>query len=100
MLKKEILEASKPVLEKLGYTILADKKTDFVDYFAEKDGTKFSVVAIRPGNANKGVTEFDVKKGVLSALMDNFTPLFVTEEAVSNEIKGCFQFAVFVSLND
>lgn len=99
MLKKEILEASKPVLAKLGYTILADKKTDFVDYFAEKDGTKFSVVAIRPENADKGVTEFDVKKGVVSALMDKFTPLFVTENPVSEEIKSNFQFAVFESIN-
>lgn len=99
MKKKELLQQSYAEIEKAGFTILSDKKTTFVDYFVKKNNQKYSVEIVVPERKNKFATEFDIKKAILSALMDKNTPLIFTEYVVDNEIKSAFKFAEFISLH-
>lgn len=97
--RKELVEPSKRLLTSKGYTIVEDEKSKFTEFFAEKDGQKYSVAMVRSRNNTK-IDAVDVMARWVSANMHKLPVILCSENPINEDIKVQFPELTFFSINE
>lgn len=97
--RKELVEPSKRLLTSKGYTIVEGEKSKFTEFFAEKDGKKYSVSMVRSRNNTK-IDAVDVMTRWVSANMHKNPVILCSENPINEDIKVQFPELTFFSINE
>lgn len=97
--RKELVEPSKRFLASKGYTIVEGEKSPYAEFFAEKDGEKYSVLMVRAKN-NKNITNNDVLLRCVSGTILKLPMILCSEVPVNPEITNDYPTVTFYCINE
>lgn len=97
--RKELVEPSKRFLASKGYTIVEGEKSPYAEFFAEKDGQKYSVAMVRSRNNTK-IDDVDILARWASANVHKTPVIICSENPIDEDIKVRFPELTFFSINE
>lgn len=97
MTKKELIQESKKLVLKNGYSIVDTMKSEWVDFFVTKDSKIFSVLTVMP-KKNSIIKDKDVRLKLISSLMHDYALIICSEEDIDEKIKSHYPQIIYLHL--
>ena len=97
MTKKELIQESKKFVEKNGYTLVDNMKSEWVDFFVTKGTKTFSVLVVTP-KKNSVIKDKDVRLKWISSLMHDYPLIICSEKEIDNAIHIHYPDLIFFHL--